>query len=62
MEKSSLGVFTTKKVFSKTLELDLIIYDEEGVFDKYFWYFGIVGQNGSNLAVIIDTNGKVINS
>ena len=30
MEKSSLGVFTTKKVFSKTLELDLIIYDEEG--------------------------------
>ena len=39
-----------------------IIYDEEGVFDKYFWYFGIVGQNGSNLAVIIDTNGKVINA
>ena len=30
MEKLSLGVFTTKKVFSKTLELDLIIYDEEG--------------------------------
>ena len=30
MEKSSLGVFTTKKLFSKTLELDLIIYDEEG--------------------------------
>ena len=30
MEKSSLGVFTTKKVFSKTLDLDLIIYDEEG--------------------------------
>lgn len=30
MEDCSIGVFTTRNVFLKRLELDLIIYDDEG--------------------------------
>ena len=53
MELSSLGVFTTKKVFSKTLELDLIIYDEEGD-----WQFLNSTEDLERITNLLSNNGK----
>lgn len=38
-----------------------IIFDQKSNTTPYYWYFGIVGENGENIAVIIDpANGNII--
>lgn len=38
-----------------------IIYDQKDSESPYYWYFGIVGENGENIAVILDVHtGAVI--
>ena len=38
-----------------------IIYDENANLDEYFWYFGILPQDGESLSIIINTaTGEII--
>lgn len=59
--KDEINNFFTKKKFNAEVYIK-IIYDEKAILDNYFWYFGILGTDGTNVCVIIDTNGKILNS
>lgn len=55
-----INQFFVKKNFAAEVYVK-IIYDEKGEFEQYFWYFGVLGENKTNLCVLIDLNGNVVN-
>ncbi|MDD4815933.1 MAG: hypothetical protein PHQ62_02185 [Clostridia bacterium] len=59
VEDDLLQFFSSKKFLAECYLK--IIFDQKSTTSPYFWYFGIIGENGTTVALIIDTEtGEIL--